>query len=216
MATRGFVQEKSLKVYLATRDAQVAQLLQQALEAEGRLVECAVFGELELLVAKAIAAPPNVILLDDAILEERSLAQAVPQLTEMAPVVAIAMPVHLALFDRLVALGEVEFVPRAGDYVWLAARLLERRLRWAGGAGPPLRVQWPDTSPDLGEILRHEVNNPLTGILGNAELLLAQRENLPASAARRLETIVDLAVRLRETIRRLSAACQNQDIALSA
>jgi len=61
----------------------------------------------------------------------------------------------------------------------------------------------------FGEILRHELNNPLTGILGNAELLLAevQRKNdgqLPQHGQQRLETIAALAVRLRETVRRLS------------
>jgi len=62
-------------------------------------------------------------------------------------------------------------------------------------------------SADFGEILRHEVNNPLTGILGNAEMLLARRD-LPASAIERLETIAHLAVRLRETVRRLSGAAE--------
>ena len=57
---------------------------------------------------------------------------------------------------------------------------------------------------DFGELLRHEVNNPLTGILGNAELLLARRDQLPPAAVERLETIAELAVRLRETVRRLS------------
>lgn len=62
---------------------------------------------------------------------------------------------------------------------------------------------------DFGEVLRHELNNPLTGILGNAELLLSEiRRNddcrLPAGGLQRLETITTLAVRLRETIRRLS------------
>jgi signal transduction histidine kinase len=62
---------------------------------------------------------------------------------------------------------------------------------------------------DFGEVLRHELNNPLTGILGNAELLLSEiRRNddgrLPVGGLQRLETIATLAVRLRETIRRLS------------
>jgi signal transduction histidine kinase len=60
----------------------------------------------------------------------------------------------------------------------------------------------------FGEILRHEVNNPLTGILGNAELLLARRDSLPPAAVQRLETIAELAIRLRETIRRLSEAAE--------
>jgi signal transduction histidine kinase len=61
---------------------------------------------------------------------------------------------------------------------------------------------------DFGTLLRHELNNPLTGILGNAELLLAEvrRKNLelPEAAQARLETIAELAVRMRETVRRLS------------
>jgi signal transduction histidine kinase len=66
-----------------------------------------------------------------------------------------------------------------------------------------------EAGEDFGEVLRHELNNPLTGILGNAELLLAEvhRKNdgkLPHGGEQRLETIAELAVRLRETVRRLS------------
>lgn len=65
-----------------------------------------------------------------------------------------------------------------------------------------------DEERDFGEVLRHELNNPLTGILGNAELLLVEmRRNqaeLPTQAKTRLETIAALAVRMRETVHRLS------------
>jgi signal transduction histidine kinase len=62
---------------------------------------------------------------------------------------------------------------------------------------------------DFGQILRHELNNPLTGILGNAELLLAEirrsgDDRIPRGGPQRLETIAALAVRMRETIRRIS------------
>ena len=61
---------------------------------------------------------------------------------------------------------------------------------------------------DFGTVLRHELNNPLTGILGNAELLLVElRRNhveIPTQSRTRLETIAALAVRMRETVRRLS------------
>jgi signal transduction histidine kinase len=58
-------------------------------------------------------------------------------------------------------------------------------------------------------VLRHELNNPLTGILGNAELLLAEIRRkddgkLPHGGQQRVEMIASLAVRLRETVRRLS------------
>jgi signal transduction histidine kinase len=61
----------------------------------------------------------------------------------------------------------------------------------------------------VGEVLRHELNNPLTGILGNAEPLLAEIHRkddgqLPYGGRQRLETIAALAVRMRETVRRLS------------
>lgn len=65
---------------------------------------------------------------------------------------------------------------------------------------------------DFGAVLRHELNNPLTGILGNAELLLVElrRKNveLPEQSQSRLATIAELAVRMRETVRRLSEAWQ--------
>ena len=65
---------------------------------------------------------------------------------------------------------------------------------------------------DFGAVLRHELNNPLTGILGNAELLLVELRHknveLPEQAQSRLETIAELAVRMRETVRRLSEEWQ--------
>ena len=71
------------------------------------------------------------------------------------------------------------------------------------------RDSFQETQEDFGEVLRHELNNPLTGILGNAELLLAEIHRnrdgkLPHGGEQRLETIAALAVRLRETVRRLS------------
>jgi len=44
------------------------------------------------------------------------------------------------------------------------------------------------------------LNNPLTGILGNAS----------APGGKRLETIAALAVRMRETVRRLSLSCESR------
>ena len=115
---------------------------------------------------------------------------------------------------RLVAEGHVEFVARTGDFVPLAASLIERRLRWMEASESVLGPPWAEFSADIGEIFRHEINNPLTGILGNAELLLAHHANLSAVETQRLQTVVDLAVRLRETVRRLSNACDRQPVSL--
>lgn len=54
---------------------------------------------------------------------------------------------------------------------------------------------------DLVARVRHEINNPLTGVLGQAQLLL--REDLSASARRRVETIEQLAGRIRDAVAEL-------------
>jgi signal transduction histidine kinase len=100
----------------------------------------------------------------------------------------------------------VDFVARTNDFLPLVAAMLDRRVRMAERAAGMLQFPNEELSGDFGEVLRHEVNNPLTGILGNTELLLARRDRLPPAAVERLETIAGLAVRLRETVRRLSNA----------
>jgi signal transduction histidine kinase len=54
---------------------------------------------------------------------------------------------------------------------------------------------------DLVAHVRHEINNPLTGVLGQAQLLL--REELSETARRRVETIEQLAGRIRDTVAQL-------------
>ncbi len=54
---------------------------------------------------------------------------------------------------------------------------------------------------DLVAHVRHEINNPLTGIMGQAQLML--REELSDSARRRVVTIEHLAGRIRDTVAEL-------------
>jgi len=49
--------------------------------------------------------------------------------------------------------------------------------------------------------VRHELNNPLTGVLGQAQLLL--REDLSDRARKRAQTIEELAIRLRDVVAQL-------------
>jgi signal transduction histidine kinase len=53
-----------------------------------------------------------------------------------------------------------------------------------------------DEIAELVAHVRHEINNPLTGVLGQAQLLL--REELSDKARKRVQTIEELAVRLRD------------------
>ncbi len=54
---------------------------------------------------------------------------------------------------------------------------------------------------ELVAVVRHEINNPLTGVIGQAQLLL--RDELNPTARRRVETIEQLAGRIRDTVARL-------------
>jgi signal transduction histidine kinase len=164
---------------------------------------------------------PSVIFLDDRVAEPGPLADALQSFSHFAPLVVLAGPDFLAGMNGSATLGErvrsgrLDIVVRAGEYLPLLVRLIERHVgrglarNGASAPGvavdPAVRSKEPASS-DFGETLRHEVNNPLTGILGNAELLLSHCDRLPAEVVERLGTIAELAIRLRETIRRLSNA----------
>lgn len=165
--------------------------------------------------------PPSAILLEESSLgndlaSQQGLWAAATSLAESAPVVVIGSAEHQAELTALLASGAADYVTRSESALNVAVGLVERRLRHRllrPSLVPPV-TQLPNLPlepiepRDFGEVLRHELNNPLTGILGNAELLLVElrRKNieLPSAVEVRLETIATLAVRMRETVRRLS------------
>jgi signal transduction histidine kinase len=175
-------------------------------------------------------APPAVILLTETAgtidaVDFRQRAQrldvAVSLLATFAPVVVIGDAEHQTELTGLVAAGAADYVVRTDECLNVALGLVERRLRkaqdeaQASPAGEELLEARQKNAlgeldrEDFGEVLRHELNNPLTGILGNAELLLTEIRRksdgrMPQGAPQRLETIAALAVRLRESVRRLS------------
>lgn len=181
-------------------------------------------------------AAPAVILLDEApapstthrSFDTRRLDAAVSSLASYAPVVVIGDAEHQTALAALVAAGAADYVVRTTGCLTVALGLVERRLRKAQTSNlseiPVARLaEFSRQSAfgeidrhDFGEVLRHELNNPLTGILGNAELLLSEIRRksdgrLPQGAPQRLETIAALAVRLRETVRRLSQEWETRE-----
>jgi len=168
---------------------------------------------------------PAVILTEERALAElegswrvrrQAIESALSFLAGSAPVVWIGAAEEGAQLTRAVRSGAVDFVPRSAMCLPAAITMVERRLR-ATAEPPPLNSASGGSlclgelrldDRDFGEVLRHELNNPLTGILGNAELLLLEvrrgKLDLPRQTMQRLETITDLAVRMRETVRHLS------------
>ncbi len=181
-------------------------------------------------------AAPAVILLTEATVTQESgdrrapavpLDVAVSSLASYAPVVVIGDAEHQTELSGLIAAGTADYVVRTGGCLKVAIGLVERRLRKAQteAQAAPYAGELRDgllrnasrklNHEDFGEVLRHELNNPLTGILGNAELLLSEIRRksdgcLPQCAPQRLETIAALAVRLRESVRRLSQEWQSR------
>lgn len=115
----------------------------------------------------------------------------------------------------LVAQGLFECVVKTGNYdLLLAAKLrrlvqLHRRGIESASMGLPRSESSEADFEAVGRILRHEINNPLTGILGNSELILESRAQLPSEVRQRVETIISLAVRLRDLIRNLEQVVNN-------
>ncbi|MGH9748032.1 MAG: histidine kinase dimerization/phospho-acceptor domain-containing protein [Candidatus Acidiferrales bacterium] len=187
-------------------DAMLAERLNRELVRYPAIGPIDVVADLADLRHQLSAVSPRVILIDEDILANMPVIERLRQLTEHAPVVLVAAVGRQAEIAKLVAEGDVDFVARVGDFSGLAASLVARRLRWAAQSETALGAPWAGLPADTAEIFRHEINNPLTGILGNAELVLSHRDRLPPADSQRLQTVVDLAVRLRETTRRLSNA----------
>jgi signal transduction histidine kinase len=201
---------------LGVGDTALGERLACELEGFANHGSVTVVSQLSQMHERLRESAPRAILLDEAILQGAPLIEVLRQLTETAPVILLGAIEHRADISRMVAEGDLEFVARTGDFIRLAASLIERRLRWAERSESALGPPWAGLPADGAEILRHEINNPLTGILGNAELVLAHRDRLPAADTQRLQTVVDLAVRLRETTRRLSNAWEAQPPSLKS
>jgi signal transduction histidine kinase len=219
---------KEHTILLVSDDAELCAAARQEFEhkKEGlRVAEVRTVDAAHRIVADA---SPTVILLEEtsALPENAGLAGKMPRLNSVvsalaihAPVVVIGASGQQSEVASLVAAGAADFVERAGGCLPLALEMVERRLRHAQHLSYLRNDAQASAAPEnlngegFGQVLRHEMNNPLTGILGNAELLLAEvrRSNdgrLPHGGQQRLETIAALAVRLRETVHRLSQECE--------
>jgi signal transduction histidine kinase len=200
----------SRTIFIISGDPVLAQRCFEELAGFGGRYRTIVVGTVEQARRKIGHSAPAAVFLDESAIEiirgGDTVESAVAMLTETAPVVVAAAAEKQAGMAFLITSGAVDFVARTGNFLPIVAGMLDRRVRMAERAAGMIQFPKDELSGDFGEILRHEVNNPLTGILGNTELLLARRDRLPPAAVERLETIAGLAVRLRETVRRLSNA----------
>jgi signal transduction histidine kinase len=214
-------------ILLVSDDAELCAAARRKLKARAGRLRVAAVSTIAAARSILLEAAPAVILLEEAAVEEPELegplARAprldavVSSLAVHAPVVVIGPTERQEEMAALVSAGAADYVARGAGCLEAAMGLVERRLRQARlmtdsaarFAESERKAANSSGNEDFGEVLRHELNNPLTGILGNAELLLAEMRRksdgrMPQGGQRRVETIAALAVRLRETVRRLS------------
>jgi len=211
-------------VLMISDDASLCARARKELQAREAGLRIAMVSNVDAARLVVEGEAPSVILLEEAAVRAGDghgarlrLHAVVSSLAGYAPVVVLGNESQPAELDALVASGAADYVGLLQKNLPVAADLVERRLRHsrqvegnvAAAKFATERRVASHIVEDFGQLLRHELNNPLTGILGNAELLLSEvkRKNdgcLPQGGQLRLETIATLAVRLRETVSRLS------------
>jgi signal transduction histidine kinase len=205
-------------ILLVSNDAGVCAAMRREFGANGSPVRVAAVSSIAAARRILEEDPPAVIFLEEDSLAAESggprglapsLDAVVAPLAIHAPVVVLGPEKRRAELSGLIDAGVADFVARKANCFAEARGPIQRRLRLAQQAPGYAAETFEVTDGDFGEVLRHELNNPLTGILGNAELLLVEIHRtsdgrIPHGAEQRLETIAGLAVRMRETVRRLS------------
>lgn len=141
--------------------------------------------------------PPRVTVLASDLPVEDALA-VVKGIGDPLSVVAL---VPAAGADHGVRLAEAGVAVQLPDSIPLPAvrRVVERlRARATGEDAERLRQVLASVSH-----ARHEVNNPLTSILAEAQLLLMDASTLPPEAQKSVQTIQEMAKRIRDVVRSL-------------
>jgi len=120
---------------LCVADAGLAEELTRELNLCAHVGRVRLATNLPDLIERMEQDSPCVILLDDGVFQDAPLSELLRQVTRSAPVILLASAERQGEILPMVAEGEVEFVARLGDFVQLAACLVERRLRWAQRSG---------------------------------------------------------------------------------
>ena len=114
---------------------------------------------------------------------------------------------------------ELEVVKRDGSHAFIEVSARDDGQRTASASGYQLSARDVTEQKHLREMLvkaervgaigqvgvavRHEINNPLTTVIGNIELLMERYEDKDKELVTRLETILNNALRIAEIVKRL-------------
>ncbi len=123
------------------------------------------------------------------------------------PVVVLLEPGAEADAAWALSRGAAGYVPAGPALAVLLEPVLEQALlstRLRKAESDARELEYRDQLRALALSIRHEINNPLTGILGSAEMALKTPE-LPPAMVRRLTNIVKLTEEIRSLLQELEA-----------
>lgn len=161
--------DQKLSILLVSRDPALRDQVRRELQVH--VPEVALVSTLDAARQLIQESPPTVILLDEKSLEESAqdghekhprLDSVVACLAGYAPVVVIAAERHKKDMESLVAAGAADYVERRSGCLPAALKLVERRLRNAGGGVVATLEATGTLEEEFSEVMRHELNNPLT------------------------------------------------------
>lgn len=93
------------------------------------------------------------------------------------------------------------------DFIEAVSSQLALALRDSGvkvtGSGEELKKARTEAIIETAVTINHEINNPLTAVLGNVQLLLVDREKIDPAVLRKLEAIESAALRIKDVTGRL-------------
>lgn len=101
----------------------------------------------------------------------------------------------------------IEYIRKQAEEIAAKSRELESVRRQLADALREI------ATAQIATTVRHEINNPLTSILGQTQLLLLRRESLSDDVAKRLETIEQLSMRIRDIVKKLEVIKQTESTA---
>lgn len=85
------------------------------------------------------------------------------------------------------------------EFIEVMAAAIRNSLGQAG----QIKLARLDAMRETTATLNHEINNPLTVVLGNVQLLLMRQEELPAEVVKRLQLIEQSSLRIRDAVGKL-------------
>ena len=185
-------------------DKKLTLLVRGFLEKEKYQVAEAYSGRMALDAIKE--AKPDLIILD-IMMPEMDGIEACKKIkadkdTKMIPVIMLTSMSNVK--DKVQGLnaGANDYITKPFNPEELIARV-KAQLRIKFLENELLRKEEVEAVVKMGIATAHEINNPLTVIIGNLELLLIKKENLSEEDSTNLNSILESAMRIKEIVSKM-------------